>query len=102
MPIRTREFKSSGRRGPSSQRQDSKKFGGPSAGRFMRKKICRFCSDRVEIIDYKDRDKLARFLTEKGKVIPRRTTGNCAKHQRVLARAIKRARHAAILAFQMD
>ncbi len=102
MNSRPREFKPRGRNASSSQRRDSKKFGGSSSPRFLRKKVCRFCGDRVEAIDFKDRDRLARFLTEKGKIIPRRTTGNCAKHQRMLVRSIKRARHAAILAFQMD
>jgi len=73
---------------------------GPGGRRFFRKKTCRFCSDRVVFIDYKNYDRLVRFLTEKGKIIPRRTTGNCAKHQRILTRSIKKARHAAILAFQ--
>jgi len=70
--------------------------------RFFRKKICRFCADKVTSVDFKDRDRLVRFLTEKGKIIPRRTTGNCAKCQRMLVNAIKRARHASILAFQME
>ena len=53
-------------------------------------------------MDYKDAERIRRFLTEKGKIMPRRITGNCAKHQRILARAIKIARHAAFLAFQID
>ncbi len=69
-------------------------------GRFFQKKVCRFCTDRSQVIDYKDMEKLRRFLTEKGKIVPRRITGNCAKHQRTLARAMKRARHAALVAFQ--
>ncbi|MCB9799329.1 MAG: 30S ribosomal protein S18 [Candidatus Omnitrophica bacterium] len=73
-----------------------------SAGRVFRKKVCRLCSERLDGIDYKDRDRLVRYLTEKGKIIPRRTTGNCAKCQRVLVRAIKRARHAGVLAFQVE
>ena len=70
-------------------------------GRFFRKKVCRFCSDHVMDLDYKDSERLGRFLTEKGKIVGRRITGNCAKHQRLLARAIKRGRHAALLAFQI-
>ena len=54
------------------------------------------------MMDYKDSERLKKFLTEKGKIMPRRITGNCAKHQRILARAIKVARHAAVLAFQID
>ena len=76
--------------------------GGPGAPRFFQKKVCRFCSERSTLLDYKEVDRLRRFLTEKGKIMPRRITGNCAKHQRVLGRAIKRARHTALLAFQLD
>jgi small subunit ribosomal protein S18 len=75
---------------------------GPGGGRFFQKKTCRFCSDKSEVVDFKDVERIKRFLTEKGKVMPRRITGNCATHQRVLARAIKRARHAAFIAFQID
>jgi len=80
-------------------RGDSKTMRRPKRP-FLRPKICRFCADHVIPIDYKERDALKRFLTEKGKIIPRRTTGNCAKHQRILVRSIKRARHAALLAFE--
>ena len=69
--------------------------------RFM-KKICRFCADKSAFLDYKDAERLKRFLTEKGKIIPSRITGNCAKHQRMLARAVKRSRHAGVVAFQID
>lgn len=74
--------------------------GGGKRRPFLRKKICRFCSEKVQVIDFKEIEILRRFLTEKGKIIPRRTTGNCAKCQRRLVRAIKRSRHAALLAFQ--
>ena len=70
--------------------------------RFFQKKVCRFCSERTEAIDFKDIDRLRRFLTEKGKIVPRRISGNCAKHQRMLARAMKRARHTAFIAFQTE
>ena len=63
-----------------------------------RKKVCQFCADKVEEIDYKDVAKLKRFVTEKGKILPRRQTGCCAAHQRELTRAIKRARTIALLA----
>ena len=75
---------------------------GPGGGRFFQKKTCRFCSDKSESLDFKDVERIKRFLTEKGKVMPRRITGNCASHQRILARAIKKARHAALIAFQID
>lgn len=67
-----------------------------------KKKNCNFCADKVEAIDYKDVQKLRRYLTEAGKIIPRRITGTCAEHQRMLARAIKRAREASLLAYVMD
>lgn len=75
---------------------------GGAGGRFFQKKTCRFCSERSLALDYKDSERLRRFLTEKGKIMPRRITGNCAKHQRILGRAIKKARHAAFFAFQID
>lgn len=65
-----------------------------------RKKVCAFCTDKVESIDYKDVAKLRRYITEKGKILPRRQTGVCAKHQRELALAIKRARVMALLPFK--
>jgi len=66
------------------------------------KRICRFCENRDMFIDYKDERKLARFTTEQGKIIPRRISGNCAKHQRQLCTAIKRARHLALLPYIAD
>ena len=67
-----------------------------------RKKVCQFCADKSEHIDYKDTVKLRRFLSERGKILPRRTTGNCAAHQRELTDAIKRARQIALLPYVMD
>jgi len=67
-----------------------------------RKKVCSFCVDKVESIDYKDTPKLRRFLSERAKILPRRTTGACAKHQRQLTLAIKRARHIALLPYITD
>ena len=64
-----------------------------------KRKTCSFCADHVESIDYKDAAKLKRYLTEAGKIIPRRVTGNCAKHQRALTVAIKRARHVALMPY---
>lgn len=67
--------------------------------RPSRKKVCAFCADKVEKIDYKDVAKLRKFITEKGKILPRRMSGVCAAHQRELATAIKRARQMALLPF---
>ena len=68
--------------------------------RVPKKKVCLFCVEHIEDIDYKDIAKLRRFVTEKGKIIPRRMSGVCAKHQRVLATAIKRARLVDLLPFK--
>jgi small subunit ribosomal protein S18 len=65
---------------------------------FTKKKVCKFCIQKLKI-DYKDADSLRRFITERGKILPRRITGTCAKHQRALAAAIKRARIIALLPF---
>jgi small subunit ribosomal protein S18 len=67
-----------------------------------RPKICQFCADKNAVIDYKQADFLRRFVTEDGKIRPRRQTGTCAKHQRELATAIKRARHLALLPFSFS
>lgn len=68
---------------------------------FFRKKVCRFCANKVKI-DYKDPDALRRFTTERGKIFPRRITGTCAKHQRALALEIRRARAICLLPFVAD
>ncbi len=67
-----------------------------------RKKVCSFCVDKVEHVDYKDTAKLRRYTSERGKILPRRTTGTCAAHQRQLTVAIKRARHIALLPYVAD
>ena len=67
-----------------------------------RRKVCAFCVDKVEQIDYKDAQKLKRYLSERSKILPRRTTGTCAMHQRQLTDAIKRARHVALLPYVTD
>ena len=71
------------------------------AGRrgFGRKKVCRFCADKTAVIDYKDPNTLKLFVTERGKIIPRRISGNCAAHQRDVARSIKRGRQVALLPY---
>lgn len=73
----------------------------PSAPRkkrtFQRRKVCRFCADKTIVIDYKEPRTLRYFISERGKIIPRRISGNCSKHQRDIAEAIKRARNIALL-----
>ena len=72
--------------------------GGKGGKVFFKKKICKFCAQKMKI-DYKEADTLRRFITERGKILPRRITGTCAKHQRALALAIKQARSIALLPF---
>ena len=68
-----------------------------------RKKVCAFCADKEhDYIDYKDVNKLKRYMSERGKILPRRITGTCAKHQRALTVAIKRARHIALMPYTLD
>lgn len=76
--------------------------GGGGRGRFGRRKVCAFCVDKIEHIDYKEPHKLRRFLSERGKIEPRRKTGTCARHQRKLTLAIKRARQIALLPYTAD
>ena len=67
-----------------------------------RKKVCIFCADKVEMIDYKDIAKLRKFISERAKILPRRVSGTCAEHQRALTTAIKRARYMALLPYVSD
>ena len=67
-----------------------------------KKKVCPFCMEKADSIDYKDINKLRKFVSERGKILPRRISGCCAKHQRELTVAIKRARHVALMPFQAD
>ena len=71
-------------------------------GRRSRKSVCAFCIDKIENIDYKDVNRLKKYITERGKILPRRISGNCAKHQRQLTTAIKRARIMALLPFTTE
>ena len=73
---------------------------GATRRRFgMRRKVCMFCADQIRVVDYKDVKRLQRCMSERGKILPRRRTGVCARHQRSLTVAIKRARHMALLPF---
>ena len=80
--------------------RDQKSFG--NGAMHKRKKVCVFCVENVEKIDYKDTAKLRKFISERSKILPRRVTGTCAKHQREVTDAIKRARHMALLPFISD
>lgn len=69
---------------------------------YRRRKVCSFCVDRVDAIDFKDDRKISRYITDRGKIVPRRISGLCAKHQRQLTTAIKRARHLGLLPFTSE
>lgn len=86
---------SPGGRGPGGR-------GGAGGRRTRRRKVCRFCLDKVDIIDFKDVKLLQNYVPERGKVLPRRISGSCAPHQRMLAEAIKRARNIALLPYAAD
>ena len=75
---------------------------GARQGRKSRKKVCAFCVEKAENIDYKDVAKLRKFTSDRAKILPRRVTGTCAKHQRELTTAIKRARQVALLPYTAD
>lgn len=75
---------------------------GKRGGGRKRRKVCAFCVDKVGQIDYKDASKLKRYMSERSKILPRRTTGTCAMHQRQLTEAIKRARQVALLPYVTD
>jgi small subunit ribosomal protein S18 len=82
---------------------DSRGNGSGRGGRRMhRRRICRFCIEKVDIIDFKDMRLLQNYIPERGKILPRRISGNCAIHQRMLAEAIKRARNIALLPYSTD
>ena len=88
-----------GRGGPAGAK------GGKDAGKryfFRRRKVCKFCADKIDYVDYKDVKLLSAFVPERGKVLPRRMFGTCAEHQRKLTLAIKRARNIALLAFASE
>ena len=87
---------------PLPRRSSSQRSGAPSKYRKPRRKVCAFCVDKVEYIDYKLSHRLRRFVSDRGKILPRRTTGTCASHQRHLTRAIKRARQIALLPFTAE
>lgn len=82
--------------------RDSGKRKSFSGGGNRRKKICQFCADKAESIDYKDVETLKKYVTERGKILPKRITGTCAMHQREVTTAIKRARIVALLPYDAD
>ncbi len=81
------------------KRFQEREGGRPMRPRRSRRKVCAFCAEKVEYIDYKDVNRLKKYVSEQGKILPKRMTGTCAKHQRELTQAIKRARHLALMPF---
>src|SRR3954463_10139017 len=86
-------------RGGGGMDRDGDDRGGRRMGGFHRKKVCRFCSDQDFILDYKDVRMMQSFITEHGKIVPRRISGNCAFHQRELTTSVKRARNLALVGY---
>ncbi|MDP1920405.1 MAG: 30S ribosomal protein S18 [Myxococcales bacterium] len=88
--------KGGGDRGDRGDRDGEEKRGGRG---FARRKVCRFCADKKIIVDFKDQSTLKYFVTERGKIIPRRISGNCSKHQRAIAKAVKQSRGLALIPY---
>jgi small subunit ribosomal protein S18 len=91
-----------GRRGGGDRDRDRGDRRGGGGRRMHRRKVCGFCREKIDLIDYKDVKLLQGFIPERGKILPRRISGTCATHQRMLAEAIKRARNIALLPYATD
>ena len=94
-----------GRRESGRRDRGPKREGSAPGGRkqyFRRRKVCKFCDEKIDVIDYKDVKLVGQFVSERGKVLPRRLTGTCSPHQRLLTVAIKRARNIALLPFAAE
>ena len=87
---------------PAAQRPATPRPRRPGGGRFGRRRVCVFCVDKVQAIDYKEPARLRRYISDRGKIEPRRKTGTCSRHQRMLTIALKRARHLALLPFTAE
>jgi small subunit ribosomal protein S18 len=87
---------------PTSKTKGGRDTRGKSRKFVPKRKVCTFCANHIAVIDYKDVQMLQRYISDRGKIEPRRRTGTCAKHQRTLAESIKRARHIALLPFTSD
>jgi small subunit ribosomal protein S18 len=87
--------------GPGPSERPARREGGGGGRRqyFRRRKVCKFCTEKIDVIDYKDVRLIGQFVSERGKILPRRLTGTCSPHQRTLSLAIKRARNIALLPF---
>ena len=91
-----------GGRGGRGDKKPGDKEKGQRRTLFRRRKVCKFCADKIDDINYKDVKLIGPFVPERGKILPRRISGNCAIHQRMLAEAIKRARNIALLPYTTD
>jgi small subunit ribosomal protein S18 len=89
-------------RPPGGGARGASKEGGGKRYFFRRRKVCKFCADKIDYVDYKDVRLISQFVPERGKILPRRMFGTCAEHQRKLTEAIKRARHIALLPYAGD
>jgi small subunit ribosomal protein S18 len=98
MDLEDKDFEGGGSDRGDRRGKGGKEKGGRKRG-FARRKVCRFCADKNVVIDYKDPGTLKHFITDRGKIIPRRISGNCAKHQRKVALHVKRARMVALMPF---
>jgi len=86
-----------------SRNEEEEGEGDERGGRYVRKvRVCQFCAEKIKTVDYKQTDLVRRYITERGKIRPRRQTGACAKHQRMVTEAIKRARHMALIPFSAN
>jgi small subunit ribosomal protein S18 len=103
MPAPQKSYKPDGRSGgkPSGSNRPSSSPGAPGGRKqyFRRRKVCKFCEEKIDFIDYKEVRLLTQFISERGKILPRRLTGTCSPHQRSVALAVKRARNIALLSF---
>jgi small subunit ribosomal protein S18 len=101
---RSRNYEDRQRNNYDNDDDDRGRGSGPGRGgrRMHRRRICRFCIEKVDLIDFKDLRLLSNYVPERGKILPRRISGNCAIHQRMLAEAIKRARNIALLPYTTD
>ena len=102
MPFGAKRSAPTGGRGGRDDKGKDGKAGGQRRGLFRRKKVCKFCADKIDDINYKDVKLLSPFVPERGKILPRRISGTCAMHQRKLQTALKRARQIALIPYVTD
>ena len=99
MPAPRGNPRNAGRPSSGPRREGGGPPGGPRKQYFRRRKVCKFCDEKIDVIDYKDVKLIGQFVAERGKILPRRLTGTCSSHQHALTTAIQRARNIALLPF---